>query len=147
MAYAMTGTSLMPALVLVMAALDGSHGVQVCESAQGTQVLLKHHEGCYTPEILDHKRSLARLLVSLSALDPEGDHHLVSGHVAKGFINEREGSKPVVKTVASLNQGATSALIVQAPDRFRDVLVQHWTGRKITVHETVRILATVQMLI
>ena len=40
LAYAGTGTSVLPAFVLALAEMDGSHEVRVCESEQGTRVLL-----------------------------------------------------------------------------------------------------------
>ena len=45
MAYAVTGTALVPAVTAALAALDGSHDVMVRESEQGTQLVLHHRQG------------------------------------------------------------------------------------------------------
>lgn len=112
MAYAITGTSLMPATMLVLANLDGSHSVQVRESDHGTQLVLHHNGGNYTPLVNDHQGTLARVVVSLCRPDQAGDHNLVSAHMSGQVNTERQNSNSPVKQAALLNYLATSALIL-----------------------------------
>lgn len=124
MAYAVTGTSLMPATMLMLAKLDGSHNIQVCESDHGTQLVLHHNRENYTPCIADHAGVLARVVVSLCRPDPVGDHNLVAAHMNGQVNTERQSSKSAVKQAAVLNYLATSALILWRPEPVSSVWVK-----------------------
>ncbi|SKA97173.1 hypothetical protein SAMN02745166_02566 [Prosthecobacter debontii] len=123
MAYAVTGTSLMPATMLILANLDGSHSIQVQESDHGTQLLLHHNRGNYTPLVCDHTGALARVVVSLCRPDSTGDHNLVAAHMSGQANTERQNSKSSVKQAATLNHLATSALILWRPQPIKTQLV------------------------
>lgn len=147
MAYAITGTSIMPAVMLMMANLDGSHRVQVQESENGTQLVLRHDAGHYTPNLEDHSENLARVLVSMSASDQFGDHSLVSAHVKGSITSARDLSELSVKSAPALNYTATASLILWVPSSKRhDPLPVTFSTEKFTpVGQPM--LATVQLLI
>ncbi len=114
-AYVVTGTSLMPVLLFMLASLDGSHTVLVRQSGESTQLVLHHNAGHYTPQICDHARPLARMLVSLCRPDQEGDHNLVAAHLSSNANAERDALKGAVKKAAVLNFFATSAMMSWVP--------------------------------
>ena len=75
-AYAVTGTSVFPAVMVMAASYDGSHSVQISCSDKGTTVTLKHRRDSFTPDVGDHSNSLTRALVSLCNHANSGDHQL-----------------------------------------------------------------------
>ncbi|MDZ4288984.1 MAG: hypothetical protein U0984_13540, partial [Prosthecobacter sp.] len=44
MAYTITGTSALPAVLTCIASIDGSHAVFVTQSPQGTRLMLHHRD-------------------------------------------------------------------------------------------------------
>lgn len=79
LAYAISGTAMVPAVIALVAGMEGSHAVQVTESAQGVQVTLHHtQQSGYTPRVADHDTAVARLLVSLSNRSERGDHQIIA---------------------------------------------------------------------
>jgi|UniRef100_UPI003782E2EF hypothetical protein len=111
LAYVSTGTAIMPAVVMVLAKLDGSHAVIVCQSVSGTKVLLHHRDAEFTPEVKDHASKLARCLVCLCKPSSEGDHSLATMGVACGLIHARDDVKRDLKDTPMLNTQATVNLI------------------------------------
>ena len=112
MAYAITGTSLVTAVAVVLAELDGSHDVMISESAQGMQLVLHHRHGEYTPQTKDHSKCMARVLVSFCRQDQEGDHCLSPAHVSSTAITERFNAAKSGSLPLTLNLNATLALIL-----------------------------------
>lgn len=90
MAYAITGTSVFPAVMVLAAGIDGSHSVQITYSDTGTTVTLKHRRDSFTPEVADHTNSLARALVSLCNDVNSGDHQLSCAQFQFNAGAERE---------------------------------------------------------
>ena len=92
MAYAITGTSLVPAVIAVAAGMEGSHAVQVAESAHGIRVTLHHTQASgYTPCIEDHTTTVARLLVSFSNRSEGGDHQITTTESSASVSMEGQG--------------------------------------------------------
>jgi hypothetical protein len=112
MAYAITGTSLVTAVAVVLAELDGSHDVMISESAQVMQLVLHHRHGEYTPQTKDHSKCMARVLVSFCRQDQEGDHCLSPAHVSSTAITERFNAAKSGSLPLTLNLNATLALIL-----------------------------------
>ncbi len=77
MAYAVVGTSALPAVLAFAAAWDSSHLLVVRESNHGMEITLHHQAGRVTPQVRDHTSEIARLLVSLSKPTQQGDHLVV----------------------------------------------------------------------
>lgn len=90
MAYAITGTSVFPAVMVMAASYDGSHGVQISYSDKGTVVTLKHRRDAFTPGVEDHGNSLARALVSFCSDANSGDHQLSCAQFQFNAETERE---------------------------------------------------------
>ena len=76
MAYTVTGTSVMPAMMALAAWMDGEHEVVISQSESGTSVTLHHVEGSYTPDVEDHQKMLGKFLVSFCRAAVEGDHQM-----------------------------------------------------------------------
>jgi|JI6StandDraft_1071083.scaffolds.fasta_scaffold01746_7 hypothetical protein len=89
MAYAVTGTSLMPAVMTMLVDLDGSHQSLVRVSEGGAQVVLHHRQSEFTPDVKDHRRGLARVLVSLCRADQDGDHQMTTSQLSGNASQER----------------------------------------------------------
>jgi hypothetical protein len=109
-AYAITGTSLVPALASFAAMLDGSHTVMVRQSEQGTRLTLLHEQAHYTPRVDDHGGALARLVVSMCAATDTGSHELDSSHINATSRAERDLEVVDGKTAPRFNWQATQAL-------------------------------------
>lgn len=107
MAYAITGTSLTPAVMTMLADLDGSHQSLVRVSENGAQVVLHHRRSEFTPAVNDHRRGLARVLVSLCRPDCEGDHQMTTSQLSGNVSQERETLSKVRSGDALLNAQAT----------------------------------------
>lgn len=120
MVYAITGTSLLPALVSLAATLDGSHTVQVQQSEQGTTLTLLHHRADYTPRVDDHSNSLARFIVSMCKASEAGSHELSSSCISTGSRAERDANEREVKNAAQVNCQATRALVFSSRHPVRD---------------------------
>lgn len=147
LAYAITGTSALPAIMLALANMDGSHSVQLKNSKCGTQLVLHHNSGNYTPSLLDHQTALARVVVSLCRPDQSGDHNLVSAHVSSQTSNERQDVKPFIKAAAEINESATSELARHLPVQWQTNTPRTWVHHHATVGSRQVPISTVQMLI
>lgn len=108
-AYAMTGTSVMPAMISMAAWIDGSHSVLVAESEQGTQLILHHRSHCYTPRLADHDHTLTKILVSMCTASDSGDHQMKSVHVTE-TANLHDAVKRTVQSMPTLNLQETNLL-------------------------------------
>ena len=109
-AYAITGTSIVPALASFAAMLDGSHTVMVQQSEQGTRLTLLHERTHYTPRVDDHGGALARLVVSMCVASDTGSHELDSSHISSNSRAERDLEVVDGKTAPQFNWQATHAL-------------------------------------
>lgn len=107
MAYAITGTSLMPAVMTMLADLDGSHQSLVRVSESGAQVVLHHRQSEFTPAVNDHRRGLARVLVSLCQADQDGDHEMTTSQLSGNVSQERMMLSKVRSGDALINEQAT----------------------------------------
>lgn len=114
-AYAMTGTAVLPASLALLASLDDSHAVQVGQSAQGVSLRLQHRSGEYTPEVADHCQPLAQVLVRFCERDPAGDHQLVTRRVHASTSLEREAVHAGLKSAPLFNAAATTVLRLLLP--------------------------------
>ncbi|MBK8091606.1 MAG: hypothetical protein IPK32_06370 [Verrucomicrobiaceae bacterium] len=93
MAYAMTGTSILPGVVAVMAALDGSHQMHVIGAEKGIGLLLEHRAGQYTPEVRDHRNLLGQVATSLCRSQQGGTHQFDSSRLSDSGRIEREHAR------------------------------------------------------
>jgi hypothetical protein len=107
LAYASAGTSVMPAVVTLLADLDGSHESCVQLSESRAQIVLHHRQSAFTPDLEDHERCLTRLLVRLCPSDREGDHELSLSHLSGGADLERKASVVLPAESLLLNAMAT----------------------------------------
>jgi hypothetical protein len=107
MAYAITGTSLMPAVMTMLVDLDGSHQSLVRVSEGGAQVVLHHRQTEFTPAVNDHRRGLARVLVSLCQADQDGDHQMTTSQLSGNLGQERETLSKMRSGDALINEQAT----------------------------------------
>lgn len=148
MAYAITGTAIMPAAMAFAAWLDGSHSVLVSQSEEGTQLTLHHRQNEFTPTVADHQNTLARVLVSFCKASEGGDHQLKSGYIDTTSKNERESHQDVIKRTPPLNLTETCDLLLSflfpasatlRPLSYPDIPVNHLG--------ITPMLATVQLLI
>jgi hypothetical protein len=148
MAYAITGTAIMPAAMALAAWVDGSHSVVVSQSAEGTQLTLHHRQNEFTPSVEDHQNTLARVLVSFCKASEGGDHQLKSGHIDTTSKTERESHRDAIKRTPQLNLIETCGLLLSFqfpasatlyPLRYADLTVTHLGISPM--------LATVQLLI
>ncbi|MEQ1751911.1 MAG: hypothetical protein ABL974_20990 [Prosthecobacter sp.] len=89
LAFASTGTSLMPAMMALLAEMEGSHESRVHFSENGAQVVLHHRESEFTPDVNDHRCGLARVLVSFCQSNREGDHQMTTAQFAGNAGVER----------------------------------------------------------
>jgi hypothetical protein len=148
MAYAITGTAVMPATVMLLAALDGSHDVMIRESAQGTQLVLHHRQGEYTPQADDHRRCMARVLVSLCRQDQDGDHSLCSAQITSTALTERFAATKSFDQSSPINPGATSALLLSLQRPVQDMVRISVPIRAFWFsHQPPSLLTTIQLLI
>lgn len=146
-AYAITGTSVMPAMVAMAAWIDGSHSVVVAQSEEGMEVTLHHRKDQYTPRVSDHDNSLTKLLVSMCKASDAGDHQMRTAHVSSN-ANIRDAVERQIQKSPTLNFQETHILSLSTSWPLRDVtrviLVQD-------IHEKCLhprpIPATVQLLI
>jgi hypothetical protein len=148
MVYTITGTSLVPAAMLMLATIDGSHSIQIRESDQGTQLLLHHKAGQFTPQVCDHQKTLARIIVSMCRPNTEGDHKMISAHVASSVNSERDLLlKTAVKNSPMLNYLATSSLVLWVPKPNTPSFVKGLVRDEPVFKQRQLSLATVQLLI
>ena len=81
MAYAMSGTAVLPAALALVAEWDSSHQVLVQHGHGHTEVVLHHRQGCFTPLVSDHCQLVARALARITNHDGDGDHSLFQDRV------------------------------------------------------------------
>ena len=122
-AYAITGTSLLPACLSLAAVVDGSHTVQVRQSEQGTTLTLLHHRANYTPRVNDHNNSVARLIVSVCAVSAEGSHELSSSRINAVSFAQTDAETREVKNNPQLNLQDTLALVLSSKPQARETRV------------------------
>ncbi len=129
-AYAITGTSLLPACLSLAAVVDGSHTVQVRQCEQGTTLTLLHHQADYTPRVNDHDNSVARLIVSMCAVSVAGSHELSSSHINAVSFTQTDAEAREVKNNPQLNLQDTLALVLSSKPHARETRV--WREVQIT---------------
>jgi hypothetical protein len=148
MAYAITGTSVMPAALALMASMDGGHSVSVVQSETGTRVVLHHRSDEYTPEIEDHRSPLARVLVSICSASDSGDHQMTSSSIEAGTRLEREQQGSQVKKAPELNFPATiQHRLTLLPLRHEAPHTAPGLDEPPLMTDSLRTLATVRLLI
>lgn len=149
LAYACTGTSILPAMAMIVAEAGGSHEVKIRHAAQGTQVLLHHAESDYTPEVSDHASSLTRLIVRMCRPDAEGDHSLCLREMAGFFFNSTEEAKRDLKSPAFFPVPSVHALTTRQPKALRkETGGAAWgTRRCVCGPESHHLVGTTQLLI
>lgn len=146
-AYAITGTSVMPAVVSLAAWVDGSHAVIVQQSEQGMKVTLHHRSDCFTPRLADHENTLAKILVSMCSASQEGDHQMSVAHVTastglRDDMVRRAHSAPVL----DLHEPCLPPLFVSHPVCDMPRLSWHRDMMEPRLHKR-RVPTTVQLLI
>ena len=87
MAYAISGTAVLPAVLALVAEWDSSHQVLVQYGHRHTEVVLHHRQGCFTPLVSDHCQLVARALASITNHDGGGDHSLSQDRVIATAIS------------------------------------------------------------
>jgi hypothetical protein len=148
MAYAMTGTAIMPATMALAAWVDGSHTILVSQSDEGTQLTLHHRSDEFTPAIEDHPKTLARVIVSLCKGSEGGDHQLKSGHIDTTAQKERDEHQDAIKSRPSYNLTETRELLLSF--QFPTSATTRPCGdadRPASQQDLAPMLATVQLLI
>ena len=146
-AYASTGTSMISLAVWSLAMVDGSHLVQVSETAHGTCIRLHHSESDFTPNFTDHRSPSGRLVVSLCNASDHGDHLFSAAHLATGRAaeEEKDGSNdacPSEETVVTLSQK-----ICLRPNPSLHKMDSRFVLTDWVASYNLRILPTVRMLI
>lgn len=108
MAYAVTGTSLVPGAMAALADLEGSHQGLISIGRGETRVIL-HHTSDFTPAVGDHQHCLARFIVRFCRADQEGDHQMTTAGVV-GSLDEKRPEAGRIRSVHELtNLPATDA--------------------------------------
>lgn len=108
MAYAVTGTSLIPGTVAALADLEGSHQGLISVGRGETRIIL-HHSSGFTPAVGDHQHCLARLIVRFCRASHTGDHQMTTAVVA-GSLDEKRPEVCSIRSVHELtNLPATDA--------------------------------------
>ena len=146
-AYASTGTSMISLAVWSLAMVDGSHLVQVSETAHGTCIRLHHSKSDFTPNVTDHRSPSGRLVVSLCNGSDHGDHTFSAAHLATGRAaeEEKDGSNdacPSEETVVTLSQK-----ICLRPNPSLHKMDSRFVLTDWVASYNLRILPTVRMLI
>lgn len=149
LAYAGTGTSALPAMVMAAASMDGSHEVRIVQSEHGMQVRLHHEdEEHFTPEVADHSSTFTRVLVRMCAPAREGDHSLSTQCVSGSALMCRDDAKRAAKPCQTVNLSATIQLLAQLPS-FKDAhrLLPKTEPQTLPSQAQVACVATVRLLI
>ena len=120
-AYALTGTSILPALVTLMARFDGSHSVSVNFTESGIHLSLNHQNGDFTPSPAEHRNSsgqwVTRFCRTNSSSNHEFNSHQFSPRIAPDSdLDLTAKSAPT----PSLNHSASMVLALLAPSRNLD---------------------------
>lgn len=148
MAYTVTGTSVLPAVMAGVAGLDGGHVVLVAQSEHGTRLTLHHRDHEFTPSVTDHEGALARTLVSLCHASESGDHQFNSTRADTGTRVERDAAACAVKQAPAVNLAATFQMAHTALFTARDTIRAGGYHEAPPPHQGVRrVRASVQLLI
>lgn len=152
MAFMATGTPVMPAAVAMLAALDGSHSVAIHSSEHGTQLVLRHEAGGYTPEIQDHKSPLARALVVFCRPDVQHDHLFTTAQISSSASPVREDAKTEFQSATGAELPLPVFIITTEPWSGRDMIrvpmpATATSSRDVARRQHCRVLATVQLLV
>lgn len=146
LSYVSTGTAVIPGVLMTLAELDGSHLVVVRFTESGTQVLLHHREGEFTPEVCDHESKLAQCLVCLCEPSKEGDHSLASMGMSGSHESSSNEAKREIKEPTLLNTNTVASTVDVCARPSYPIRV--WTP---SVHNRVwschRTVSTVRLLI
>ena len=116
--YALVGTAVLPALIVLLAAFDGSHGVRVEVTKSGTHLVLRHERGQFTPTLADHATATSRALVSLCRNDAAGNHELDAALLHEMTLMERKSMAAFIAALGKLvfNPAATFAYLQSQPN-------------------------------
>ena len=148
LAYASTGTSLMPAVMTLLVEVEGSHESQVRLGENGAQVVLHHRQSEFTPDVNDHRHGLARVLVSFCQSDHEGDHQMTTAQFAGNAGVERVETSKARSADDLFNPQATQEwqhlLHISQPRVTRDDV---FAQRVSIFHQPPSLLTTIQLLI
>ena len=146
-AYVVSGTSVLPAIVSMVASLDDSHSVAVAQSGSGMQVILHHRSKQFTPKLEDHETPLARMIVSMCESADSGDHQLSIGEITARLNLTNESDNRIAK-VPRLNFQETQVLI-QEMRSFEPIRIQIQPAPSLrgSRSEWFTVRATVQLLI
>lgn len=148
LAYASTGTSLMPAVMTLLAEVEGSHESRVRLGENGAQVVLHHRQSEFTPAVNDHRRGLARVLVSFCQSDREGDHQMTTAKFAGNAGVERVEISKARSADDLFNAQATQEwqhlLCISQPRVTHDVV---FAPQVLISHQPPSLLTTIQLLI
>lgn len=148
MAYAITGTSIIPAAMALMAWMDGGHSVRVVQSETGTRVTLHHNSDDYTPDVEDHSSPLARVLVSLCSASDSGDHQMTTSSIEAGTRLERDEQGSSVRKAPELNLPATfQHRLTLQPMRHQERHTAPGLDEPPLMKDGLRTLSTVRLLI
>ncbi|MEQ1851161.1 MAG: hypothetical protein ABMA01_06165 [Chthoniobacteraceae bacterium] len=150
MAYMATGTPVIPASVAMLAALDGSHSVAIQGSEHGTQLVLRHQPGGYTPEIQDHTSPLARVLVAFCRPDVQRDHMLSTAQISSSATPVRGDAKSEIQNASSAELQVPAQILTVELWCGRDMIrvpVPATSSRDVARRQHSRVLATVQLLV
>lgn len=148
LAYASTSTSLMPAVMTLLAEVEGSHESRVHLGESGAQVVLHHRQSEFTPAVNDHHCALARVLVSFCQSDREGDHQMTTAQLAGSAGVERVEISKARSVDELFNAQATTEwqhlLHISQPRVTRDNV---FAPRVSISHQPPSLLTTIQLLI
>ncbi len=149
MAYTVTGTSVMPAMMALAAWMDGEHEVVISQSESGTSVTLHHVDGSYTPDVEDHQKMLGKFLVSFCRAAGEGDHQMKASRCDSRTGTQRESLEKITQSPAEINLTATLQLISAQFNPSRDDTRRSMHGAETPPgkHGAMPMLAKVRLLI
>lgn len=148
MAYTITGTALLPAVLTLGAAIDGSHAVIVSQSDHGTQLTLHHRHHEFTPAVRDHEHALARILVCFCSAAESGDHQFNSTQADTGNRDEGDALVRSLKQAPPVSASATFGFVRFASTPARDVIHRgDHNAVRILPQGLRQLLATVQLVI
>jgi hypothetical protein len=117
-AYALTGTSILPALVTLMARFDGSHSVSVNFTESGIHLSLSHQNGNFTPTPADHQNTSGQWVTRFCRTTSSSNHEFNSHQFSPRIGSDSDldlTAKPA--PTPSLNHGASMVLALLAPSR------------------------------
>lgn len=110
--YSVMGTSLLPAAIAALGTLEGSHEIVVVgQSGCGTQVVLHHRPGQFTPQARDHRTCLARAIVRFCGSDRRSDHCIATQHLSNAAQSERNYGPAGLADTPPVNEQATASLL------------------------------------